>query len=81
MLKAALLYWLNNNKGRASIASIQRGLNTGFNRAGKIMDRLVELGYVEKESDSETGNKPRRVLVTVEEVEKCFPEENNETNE
>ncbi|MBQ2723165.1 MAG: hypothetical protein IJF72_00745 [Clostridia bacterium] len=81
LLKSALLYWLNNNKGRASIASIQRGLNTGFNRAGKIMDRLVELGYVEKESDSETGNKPRRVLVTVEEVEKCFPEENNETNE
>ena len=74
LLKTALLYWLNENKGRASIASIQRGLNTGFNRAGRIFDRLVELGYVEKESESETGNKPRKVLVSIEDVEKIFPE-------
>lgn len=72
--KKALRFWLEKNNGRASIASIQRSLGIGFNRAGRIMDSLQKLKYVEELSPSDLGSKPLRVLVTLEELDDLFPD-------
>ena len=72
--KKALRFWLEKQGGRASIASIQRNLGIGFNRAGRIMDTLQKLGYVEELSPSEPNGKPLRVLVTLEELDNIFPD-------
>ncbi|MBO5867148.1 MAG: hypothetical protein J6Q55_03770, partial [Clostridia bacterium] len=37
-MKKALRYWLTENRGFASISSIQRGIRVGFNKAGTIKD-------------------------------------------
>lgn len=52
-------------KGKGSIGMLQRNFRIGFNRAGRIMDRLAEEGVV----GPETGTKPRQVLMTQEEFE------------
>ncbi len=72
--KKALRYWLERNSGKASIASIQRNLGIGFNRAGRIMDTLQKLGYVETLSPSEPSSKPLRVLVTLDDLDNLFPD-------
>lgn len=72
--KKALRFWLEKNHGKASIASIQRALSIGFNRAGRIMDSLQKLKYVEEPSDSDTSQKPLRVLVTLEQLDELFPD-------
>lgn len=72
--KKALRFWLEKQGGRASIASIQRNLGIGFNRAGRIMDSLQKLKYVEEPSASEPSSKPLRVLVTLEELDSLFPD-------
>lgn len=72
--KKALRYWLEKQGGRASIASIQRNLGIGFNRAGRIMDSLQKLKYVEEPSPSEPNSKPLRVLITLEELDSLFPD-------
>ncbi len=74
LCKKALRFWLEKQGGRASIASIQRNLGIGFNRAGRIMDSLQKLGYVETLSPSEPNSKPLRVLVTLEELDNIFPD-------
>ncbi len=71
--KKALRFWLEKNGGRASIASIQRSLNVGFNRAGKIFSSLQTLGYVEELPANEPGSKPLKVLVTSEQLDELFP--------
>ncbi len=73
LCKKALRFWLEKNGGRASIASIQRNLGIGFNRAGRIMDSLQQLGYVESPSASDTSGKQLNVLVTLEELDDLFP--------
>lgn len=72
--KKALRYWLERNGGKASISSIQRGINVGFNRAGRIMENLQRMGYVEELSASES-NRAVKVLVTLEELDDLFPDE------
>lgn len=59
------------DKERASIGMLQRYLKIGFNRAARIMDQLEEAGVV----GSEEGTKPRKVLVTKEELDTIL--ENN----
>lgn len=76
--KKALRYWLERNGGKASISSIQRGINVGFNRAGRIMENLQKMGYVEELSSSETSNRAVRVLVTLEELDDLFPDVDDE---
>lgn len=72
--KKALRYWLERNNGKASISSIQRGISVGFNRAGRIMENLQRMGYVEELSSSETSNRALKVLVTLEELDSLFPD-------
>jgi DNA segregation ATPase FtsK/SpoIIIE-like protein len=73
--RRALYFWLTKRKGWASIASIQRQLNIGFNRAGRIVDSLVQEGYLEDLPDSDTSNKPRRVLISIDQLDKIFPDQ------
>ena len=72
--KKALRFWLERQGGRASIASIQRSLKIGFNRAGRIMDSLQKLHYVEELASNETSTKPVRVLVSLEDLDNLFPD-------
>ena len=44
---------------------IQRKMKLGYNRAGRIMDQLEEAGIV----GPEEGTKPRKVLMTSEELQ------------
>ena len=62
---------LFTDKERASIGMLQRYLKIGFNRAARIMDQLEEAGVV----GPEEGTKPRKVLVTKEELDTIL--ENN----
>ena len=50
-------------EGKISTSLMQRRLGVGYGRAAKMIDEMVELGYVSKPD----GNKPRRVLITMEE--------------
>lgn len=72
--KKALRFWLERNSGKASIASIQRALQIGFNRAGRIMDTLQKLHYVEQLAPSDPSSKPLKVLVSLEDLDKIFPD-------
>lgn len=73
LYKKSLRFWLEKNNGKASISSLQRGLYIGFNRAGRILENLQEMGYVE--SPDENVCRPLRVLVTLEELDDLFPDE------
>ena len=75
LCKQALRFWLEKNQGKASIASIQRNLGIGFNRAGRIMDSLQRIGYVEELDVNAPLSRPLRVLITLEELDKLFPDE------
>ncbi len=59
------------DKEKASIGMLQRYLKVGFNRAARIMDQLEEAGVV----GPEEGTKPRKVLMSPEELE-TFIDEN-----
>lgn len=72
--KKALRFWLEKQGGRASIASIQRNLGIGFNRAGRIMDSMQKLKYVEELSPSDPSSKPLRVLVSLDDLDELFPD-------
>lgn len=72
LCKKALRFWLEKNNGKASIASIQRNLGIGFNRAGRIFDTLQKLGYVEQRL-ADCAPQPLRVLVTLDDLDKLFP--------
>ena len=73
--KRALRFWLEKNGGKASIASIQRNLAIGFNRAGRIVAQLQNLRYIEEPAASETNSKPLKVLVTLEQLDELFPDQ------
>ena len=53
-----------------SISGMQRKLGIGFPKAGKLMDTLVERGYVSESVD----NKNRKILMTKEQFESVFGE-------
>lgn len=59
------------DKEKGSIGIMQRYLKIGFNRAARIMDQLEEAGIV----GPEEGTKPRRVLMTQEQLD-VYIEEN-----
>jgi len=59
-------------KDKASTSMLQRMFKIGFNRAARIMDQLCDLGIVGEEE----GTKPRKVLMTMEELEQLI----NSTN-
>lgn len=52
------------DKEKGSIGMLQRYFKVGFNRAARIMDQLEEAGIV----GPEEGTKPRKVLMTEEEL-------------
>ena len=56
------------NEGQASVSRLQRRLQVGHARAGKLMDSLEALGVV----GPHTGSKPREVLVAFEELPQIF---------
>lgn len=58
-------------KKKASISMVQRALKVGYNRAGRIVDQLCEARIVGPEKDN---NKPRDVLVTMEQYENMMNE-------
>ncbi len=56
------------NEGQASVSRLQRRLQVGHARAGKLMDSLEALGVVGPHS----GSKPREVLIAFEELPDVF---------
>jgi S-DNA-T family DNA segregation ATPase FtsK/SpoIIIE len=48
----------------ASISKLQRKLSIGYSKAGKIIEKMADLGYV-----SEFDGKARKVLITKEQFE------------
>lgn len=56
------------NEGQASVSRLQRRLQVGHARAGKLMDSLEALGVV----GPHTGSKPREVLLAFEELPQVF---------
>ncbi len=50
-------------EGKISTSLMQRRLGVGYGRAAKMIDTMESLGYVSKPD----GNKPRRVLISMEE--------------
>ena len=54
--------------GSASISMIQRKCSAGFNRAGKIIEWMENMGYISPFD----GAKPRKVLITKEEFENLY---------
>lgn len=57
-------------KDKASIGMIQRMFKVGFNRAARIIDQLADAGIV----GPEEGTKPRKVLMSSEQLEAYFEE-------
>lgn len=57
-------------KDKASIGMIQRMFRVGFNRAARIVDQLADAGIV----GPEEGTKPRKVLMSSEQLEAYFEE-------
>lgn len=72
--KRALRFWLEKQAGRASIASIQRNLGIGFNRAGRLVDALQKLGYIEEYDNNCPSSRPLRVLITLQDLDRLFPD-------
>ncbi|MCR5358157.1 MAG: DNA translocase FtsK 4TM domain-containing protein [Lachnospiraceae bacterium] len=58
------------DKNKASIGMLQRLFKIGFNRAARIMDQLAEAGVVGEEE----GTKPRKVLMSMEQLEAYIEE-------
>ncbi len=68
LIKRAMRIAISTNN--LSISGMQRKLGIGFPKAGKLMDTLVELGYVSEAIDSKT----RKVFMTKEQFEDIFGE-------
>ena len=54
-----------------SISGLQRKLSIGFPKAGKLVDTLVEKGYISESMD----NKTRKIYMTKEQFEEVFGEQ------
>ncbi len=59
------------SEGKISTSLLQRRLGVGYGRAAKLIDTMEEMGYVSKPD----GNKPRRVLITMDEYLRQTSEE------
>ena len=71
VLKEALRMFIQTKQASASM--ISRRYSVGFNRAGRIMDQMEMAGFV----GPQEGAKPRQVLITMEEYNAIFNEDNN----
>jgi S-DNA-T family DNA segregation ATPase FtsK/SpoIIIE len=60
--------------GKISTSLLQRRLEVGYGRAAKIIDRMEEMGFV----SAPDGNKPRKILVTREELDELCAGESEE---
>ena len=58
------------DRDKASIGMLQRMFKIGFNRAARIVDQLSDAGIV----GPEEGTKPRKVLMSSEQLESYFEE-------
>lgn len=58
------------DKDKASIGMLQRMFRIGFNRAARLMEQLADAGVVGEED----GTKPRKVLMSPEELEQFVEE-------
>lgn len=54
------------NQGKASTSLLQRRLRIGYSRAARLLDTMEEKGIIGEVE----GNKPRTVLITIEEFER-----------
>jgi len=54
--------------GQASNSMIQRRFNVGYNRAGRLVQEMEDMGFVSKFE----GAKPRQVLISEQEYEERF---------
>ena len=59
----------------ATLASVQRGLNIGYGLAAQIFNNLVKKGFVEAPADSDGTIKPLKVMITSEQLDRLFPDE------
>ncbi len=71
VLKEALRMFIQTKQASASM--ISRRYSVGFNRAGRIMDQMEMAGFV----GPQDGAKPRQVLITMDEYNAIFGDENN----
>ena len=71
VLKDALRMFIQTKQASASM--ISRRYSVGFNRAGRIMDQMEMAGFV----GPQDGAKPRQVLITMDEYNAIFDENNN----
>ena len=67
LLKKALVLAITS--GTISISQLQRRFQIGYSRAGGLVDRMEQLGYI---SPNEGNNKPRQVYITREEYEENY---------
>ena len=66
LLRRALAFAINS--GTIAISQIQRRFQVGYARAGGIIDKMEQLGYV----SGNEGSKARKVLITREEFEQKY---------
>lgn len=67
----ALEYIIDSGAGVASISMLQRRFSIGYNRAGKIIEDMVQKHFV----SGYDGSKSRKVLISKEEFEKLYKNE------
>lgn len=72
VLKEALRMFIQTKQASGSM--ISRRYSVGFNRAGRIMDQMERAGFI----GPQEGSKPRQVLITMEEYNAIFGEDENQ---
>jgi len=70
VLKEALHMFIQTKQASGSM--ISRRFSVGFNRAGRIMDQMERAGFI----GPQEGSKPRQVLITMDEYNAIFNDEN-----
>lgn len=71
VLKDALKIFIQNKQASGSM--ISRRYSVGFNRAGRIMDQMERAGFI----GPQEGSKPRQVLITMDEYNAIFGDDEN----
>ncbi len=71
VLKEALRMFIQTKQASGSM--ISRRYSVGFNRAGRIMDQMERAGFI----GPQEGSKPRQVLITMDEYNAIFGEDEN----
>ncbi|MBO4937190.1 MAG: hypothetical protein J6C90_02565 [Clostridia bacterium] len=69
LAKSVLKFFIETNS--VSTSAIQRRFSVGFVRAGRIMDQLVYHKFVSQPE----GNKPRQVMVALDDLDSLFPDD------